>query len=80
MFPLRLNEFMSINNVESFAGHFNIEPATPAISTRRCGSISAKADGRDILKSMKVTAVTRADTIELGKLGRAIDVMQAPIR
>src|SRR6202012_4468185 len=25
MFPLRLNEFMSINNVESFAGHFNIE-------------------------------------------------------
>ena len=29
---------------------------------------------------MKVTAVTRADTIELGKAGRAIDVMQAPIR
>ena len=25
MFPLRLNEFMSINNVESFAGHFNVE-------------------------------------------------------
>ena len=25
MFPLRLNEFMSINNVESFAGHFNID-------------------------------------------------------
>src|SRR5947208_2753304 len=25
MFPLRLNEFMSINNVESFAAHFNIE-------------------------------------------------------
>jgi flavorubredoxin len=29
---------------------------------------------------MKVTAVTRADTIELGKNGRSIDVMQAPIR
>ena len=29
---------------------------------------------------MKVTAVTRADTIQLGKRGRAIDVMQAPIR
>ena len=41
MFPLRLNEFMSINNVESFAGHFNIDHATPAIPTRRCGSISA---------------------------------------
>src|SRR5262245_62320340 len=25
LFPLRLNEFMSINNVESFAGHFNVE-------------------------------------------------------
>src|SRR6202049_2377612 len=25
MFPLRLNEFMSINNVETFAGHFNVE-------------------------------------------------------
>src|SRR5215831_664570 len=23
MFPLRLNEFMSINNVEAFAAHFN---------------------------------------------------------
>ncbi|MFZ0606649.1 MAG: hypothetical protein WAM75_03095, partial [Xanthobacteraceae bacterium] len=38
------------------------------------------AGGRDVLKSMKVTAVTRADTIALGKLGRLIDVMQAPIR
>src|SRR5262249_1084307 len=34
----------------------------------------------DILESMKVTAVTRSDTIELGKNGRPIDVMQAPIR
>ena len=25
MFPLRLNKFMSINNVESFAGHFNVK-------------------------------------------------------
>src|ERR1700741_5514912 len=25
LFPLRLNEFMSINNVETFAGHFNVE-------------------------------------------------------
>jgi len=39
-----------------------------------------QGEGRDILQSMKVTAVTRADTIQLGKKGRAIDVMQAPIR
>ena len=81
MFPLRLNEFMSINNVESFAGHFNIE--TCYTSNPDAGlwfDFGAKAEGRDILKSMKVTAVTRADTIELGKSGRAIDVMQAPLR
>src|SRR5262250_881046 len=41
LFPLRLNEFMSINNVETFAGHLTSRPVTPAMSTRRCGSISA---------------------------------------
>ena len=81
MFPLRLNEFMSINNVESFAGHFNVETCyTSNIDAALWFDFGAKAEGRDILKSMKVTAVTRADTIQLGKGDRAIDVMQAPIR
>jgi hypothetical protein len=81
MFPLRLNEFMSINNVESFAGHFNVETCyTSNIDAALWFDFGAKAEGRDILSSMKVTAVTRADTIRLGKLGREIDVMQAPIR
>jgi hypothetical protein len=81
MFPLRLNEFMSINNVESFAGHFNVETCyTSNIDAALWFDFGAKAEGRDILKSMKVTAVTRADTIALGKEGRLIDVMQAPIR
>src|SRR3984885_4535029 len=81
MFPLRLNEFMTINNVETFAGQFNIETCyTSNIDAALWFDFGAKAEGRDILKSMKVTAVTRADTIELGKSGRAIDVMQAPIR
>jgi hypothetical protein len=81
MFPLRLNEFMSINNVESFAGHFNVETCyTSNIDAALWFDFGAKAEGRDILKSMKVTAVTRADTILLGKGKRAIDVMQAPIR
>ena len=81
MFPLRLNEFMSINNVETFAGHFNIETCyTSNVDAALWFDFGAKAEGRDILASMKVTAVTRADTIELGKNGRAIDVMQAPIR
>jgi flavorubredoxin len=82
LFPLRLNEFMSINNVESFAGHFNVETCyTSNIDAALWFDFGAKAEGREILKSMKVTAVARADSIALGKSGgRTIDVMQAPLR
>ena len=81
LFPLRLNEFMSINNVETFAGHFNVETCyTSNVDAALWFDFGAKANGRSILESMKVTAVTRADTIKLGQHGRAIDVMQAPIR
>jgi len=81
LFPLRLNEFMSINNVETFAGHFNVETCyTSNVDAALWFDFGAQAEGRDILESMKVTAVTRSDTIELGKNGRPIDVMQAPIR
>src|SRR5499427_7214493 len=81
MFPLRLNEFMSINNVEAFAAHFNVEQCyTSNVDAALWFDFGAKADGRNILRSMRVTAVTRADTIEIGKTGRPIDVVQAPIR
>jgi len=81
LFPLRLNEFMSINNVEAFAGHFNVETCyTSNVDAAPWFDFGAKANGRSILESMKVTAVTRADTIRLGQRDRAIDVMQAPIR
>src|SRR6266480_2516487 len=81
LFPLRLNEFMSINNVENFAGHFNVETCyTSNVDAALWFDFGAKANGRSILESMKVTAVTRADTIRLGQRDRAIDVMQAPIR
>jgi flavorubredoxin len=81
MFPLRLNEFMSINNVEAFAGHFNVGQCyTSNVDAALWFDFGSKADGRSILESMRVTAVTRADTIEVGQKGRPIDVMQAPIR
>jgi flavorubredoxin len=81
LFPLRLNEFMSINNVESFAGHFNVETCyTSNIDAALWFDFGARAEGRDILKSMKVTPVSRADSIELGKARRSIYVMNAPIR
>jgi hypothetical protein len=81
LFPLRLNEFMSINNVETFAGHFNIDQCyTSNPDAALWFDLGAEANGRSVLDAMKVTAVTRADTIHLGKGSRAIDVMQAPIR
>src|SRR5213596_2279998 len=81
LFPLRLNEFMSINNVETFAGHFNAEQCyTSNIDAALWFDCGAKADGRSILDAMPVRAVTRSDTIELGKERRPIRVMQAPIR
>jgi flavorubredoxin len=81
LFPLRLNEFMSINNVETFAGHFNVDTCYASnVDAALWFDFGAKAEGRDILESMKVTVVTRADTIRLGQAGRTIDVMQAPIR
>ena len=81
LFPLRLNEFMSINNVETFAGHFNVEQCyTSNPDAALWFDFGAEVDGRSTLESMKVTAVTRADTIQLGKHCRTIDVMQAPIR
>src|SRR5215510_2766693 len=68
LFPLRLNEFMSINNVESFAAHFNVAQCyTSNPDAALWFDFGAKADGRSILDSMPVTAVTRADTIELGQ-------------
>jgi hypothetical protein len=81
MFPLRLNEFMSINNVESFAGHFNIDHCyTNNPDAALWFDFGAREDGRALLDAMKVTAVGRADTIDLGKQGRTIDVTQPPMR
>ena len=80
LFPLRLNEFMSINNVATFAGHFNVDQCYTSNPDAGLWFDFGTDNSRSILDSMKVTAVTRADTIELGKHGRAIDVMQAPIR
>src|ERR1700730_10853732 len=77
LFPLRLNEFMSINNVETFAGYFNVETCyTSNIDAALWFDFGAKADGRAFFECAYGSAVTRADTIDLGKHGRTIDVMQ----
>src|SRR5215470_1178703 len=79
LFPLRLNEFMSINNVESFAGHFNVNTCYTSNVDAALWFDFGTDNSRTILDKMNVTAVTRADTIQIGKQGRAMDVMQAPI-
>src|SRR5689334_10178644 len=57
MFPLRLNEFMSINNVESFAAHFNVETCyTSNPDAALWFDFGAREDGRGILDRMTVTA------------------------
>jgi len=80
LFPLRLNEFMSINNVATFAGHFNVDQCYTSNIDAALWFDFGTDNSRNILDAMTVNAVTRADTIQLGKRGRAIDVMQAPIR
>jgi flavorubredoxin len=80
LFPLRLNEFMSINNVATFAGHFNVDQCYTSNPDAALWFDFGTDNSRNILDAMTVNAVTRADTIELGKHGREIDVMQAPIR
>src|SRR5262249_61599390 len=56
MFPLRLNEFMSINNVEAFAGHFNIETCyTSNPDAALWFDFGAREDGRSLLPSMTAT-------------------------
>src|SRR5947209_18856140 len=55
LFPLRLNEFMSINNVETFAGHFNVEQCyTSNIDAALWFDFGAKSDGRSILDSIPI--------------------------
>jgi len=55
LFPLRLNEFMSINNVETFAGHFNVEQCyTSNTDAALWFDFGAKANGRSILDSMPI--------------------------
>ncbi len=80
LFPLRLNEFMSINNVATFAGHFNVDQCYTSNPDAALWFDFGTDNSRDILDAMKVTAVTRADSIKLGSADRVIDVMQAPIR
>jgi hypothetical protein len=82
LLPLRLNEFMSIQNVEPFSAHFNVkEVFTGNPDAAMWFDFGAGSDsGQTTLERLNITTISREETIEIGKLGRPIVVYQAPIR
>lgn len=82
LFPLRLNEFMSIQNIEPFAAYFNVKECFTANPDAALWfDFGAGSDnGRDTLHKLKITTIRREETVPLGARGRAIDVYQSPIR
>jgi flavorubredoxin len=81
VFPLRINEYMSVCNVEAIAQSFNVEQCysgnPDAALWVDFGRRSDASDKRPY--SLKTTLVSRAETLHVGDT-RAIDVFQAPIR
>jgi hypothetical protein len=83
LFPLRLNEFMSINNIETLATRFNVEQCyTGNPDAAWWFDFGAVSDsGGSVLDKLKITVVSRDETLPVGRLGnRILDVFQAPIR
>jgi flavorubredoxin len=81
VFPLRINEYMSVCNVEAIAQSFNVEQCysgnPDAALWVDFGRRSDAKDNRPY--SLKTTLVSRAETLHVGDM-RAIDVFQAPLR
>jgi flavorubredoxin len=81
VFPLRINEYMSVCNVEAIAQNFNVEQCysgnPDAALWVDFGRRSDANDGRPY--SLKTTLVSRAETLRVSE-DRLIDVFQAPIR
>lgn len=83
LFPLRLNEFMSINNVETLAAHFDVEQCyTGNPDAAWWFDFGATSDqGQDVLGKLKITVVSRDEALPIGgRGGRVLNVFQAPVR
>jgi hypothetical protein len=82
LFPLRLNEFMSINNVETLAAHLDVEQCyTGNPDAAWWFDFGATSDhGEPVLDKLKITVVSREQTLPIGSGGRVLNVFQAPIR
>jgi flavorubredoxin len=82
LLPLRLNEFMSIQNIDPFALHFNVKECfTGNPDAALWFDFGAGSDsGLDTLHRLEITTISREETIPIGNLGRPVVVYQAPIR
>jgi flavorubredoxin len=83
LFPLRLNEFMSINNVETLAAHLDVEQCyTGNPDAAWWFDFGATSDhGQNVLDKLKITVVSRDEALSIGGSGgRVLDVFQAPVR
>ena len=82
LLPLRLNEFMSIQNVEPFSAYFNVKECfTGNPDAALWFDFGAGSDnGQDTLSRLNITTISREETIPIGNLGRPVVVYQAPIR
>jgi flavorubredoxin len=83
LFPLRLNEFMSINNVETLAAHLDVEQCyTGNPDAAWWFDFGATSDhGQSVLNTLKITVVGRDEALSIGGSGgRVLDVLEAPVR
>ena len=81
VFPLRINEYMSVCNVEAIAQSFNVEQCYSGNPDAALWvDFGRRSDANDKRPySLKTTLVSRAETLRVGDT-RAIEVFQAPIR
>jgi hypothetical protein len=82
LLPLRLNEFMSIQNIDPFTLYFNVKECfTGNPDAAFWFDFGAGSDsGENTLDRLKITTISREETIPIGDLGRPVVVYQAPIR
>ena len=82
LLPLRLNEFMSIQNIDPFTLYFNVKECfTGNPDAAFWFDFGAGSDtGQNTLDRLNITTISREETIPIGALGRPVVVYQAPIR
>ena len=82
LLPLRLNEFMSIQNIDPLTLTFNVKECfTGNPDAAFWFDFGAGSDsGQPTLDRLNITTISREETIPIGGLGRPVVVYQAPIR